>query len=78
MDKFLRNMFKNNTKLKTDLDYVEYFAKRLREDNSLFKQQKMLIESQLKSSSELFKKRFGTGKDFKKNARAYLKKIGLL
>jgi len=44
--------------------YVKYFAEKLREDNSIFKQQKMLIESQLKSSSELFRKRLGTGKDF--------------
>ena len=63
---------------KTDLDYVKLFASKLRKDNSLFEQQKKLIESQLHSSSELFKKRFGTGKNFKKNARAYLKKVGLI
>ncbi|MBW2965833.1 hypothetical protein KY342_01875 [Candidatus Woesearchaeota archaeon] len=63
---------------KTDLDYVKLFASKLREDNSLFEQQKKLIESQMHSSSELFRKRFGTGKDFKKNAREYLKRIGLI
>ncbi len=61
------------TKPETDLDYVELYAKMLREDNSLFKQQKKLIESQLKSSSSLFRKMFGK-KDFKRNAREYLKK----
>ena len=63
---------------KTDLDYVELFANKLKKDNSLFKQQKMLIESQLHSSAELFRKRFGTGKIFKINARKYLKEIGLI
>ena len=63
---------------KTDLDYVKLFASRLREDNSLFKQQKEFIESLLNASHELFRKRFGTGKNFKKNARAYLRKMGLI
>jgi len=63
---------------KTDLDYVKLFASRLREDNSLFKQQKEFIESQLNASHELFRKRFGTGSNFKKNARAYLRKMGLI
>jgi len=62
---------------KTDLDYVEFYAAKLREDSSLFKQQKMLIESQLRSSSDLFKKKFGLN-DFEKQARIYLKKIGLI
>ncbi len=38
----------------TNLDYVEIYAQKLREDNTLFVQQKMLIESQMKSSSSLF------------------------
>jgi len=62
----------------TDMDYVELYAKKLREDNSLFKQQKMLIESQMKSSSQFFRNCFGEGEDFKKNARIYLRKVGLL
>ena len=69
---------KKDSKPKTDLDYVKLFASKLRKDNSLFEQQKKLIESQMHSSSELFKKRFGTGRNFKKNARAYLKKVGLI
>lgn len=58
-------------KLKTDLDYVEFYANKLKLDNSIFKQQKKLIESQLKSSSDIFRKKFG--KNFKINARKYLK-----
>jgi len=63
---------------KTDLDYVEFYANKLKEDSSIFKQQKMLIESQLKSSSSLFRGMFGTGKMFKVRAREYLKKVGLI
>jgi hypothetical protein len=63
---------------KTDMDYVELFAKRLKEDNSLFEQQRMIIESQMKASAELFRNAFGTGEEFKRNARKYLKGIGLI
>ena len=63
---------------KDDLDYVELYANKLKSDNSLFKQQKRLIESQLHSSSEIFKNRFGSGKRFKINARAYLRKLDLI
>jgi len=59
-----------------DLEYVEFYAEKLKEDGSLFRQQKILIESQLKSSQSLFKNMFG--EDFKTNARKYLKAIGLL
>ncbi len=61
---------------KTDLDYVRLFAAKIKEDNSFFEQQKKLIESQLHSSSDLFKNKFGS--DFKKNAREYLRNIGLI
>ena len=40
----------------TKLDYVEMYANKLKEDNRLFAQQKMLIESQLKGSASLFGK----------------------
>lgn len=63
---------------KTDLDYIEIYANKLKKDNSLFKQQKKLIESQMHSSSAIFKKMFGTGKDFRINARKYLRKVGLI
>ena len=61
---------------KTDMDYTEFYANKLKKDNSIFKQQKVLIESQLKGSSALFKKMFGT--HFKDNAREYLRKRGLI
>lgn len=63
---------------RTDLDYIELYANKLKKDNSLFKQQKMLIESQLHSSSDLFKKMFGAQNNFKINARKHLKSIGLI
>ncbi|MBS3158833.1 hypothetical protein J4206_06110 [Candidatus Woesearchaeota archaeon] len=69
---------KNKTIPKTDMDYVELYANKLKEDNSLFKQQKMLIESQLHASSSLFSKMFGRGKKFKVNARKYLKEVGII
>ncbi len=60
-----------------NLDYVELYAEKLKKDSGQFNQQKKLIESQLRSSSSLFKKMFA-GKDFKLKAREYLKNIGLL
>ena len=60
-----------------DLDYVEFYAKKLKEDSTIFKQQKILIESQLKASSQLFKNMFGE-KNFKQNARKYLREVGLI
>jgi len=61
----------------TDLDYIEFYADKLKNNNSLFKQQKILIESQLHGSSDLFRKMFGI-KNFKINARKHLKGIGLI
>ena len=61
----------------SDIDYVELYANKLKYDNSLFKQQKMLIESQLRASSSIFRNMFA-GDNFKEKARAYLKSIGLL
>jgi len=61
-----------------DIDYVEIYAKAIKNNPKYFEQQKVLIESQLKSSKELFKKRFGAGKKFEFNARKYLKNIGKL
>ena len=62
--------------LKNDLDYVVLYAEKLKKDSSLFVQQKRLIESQLKGSSDLTKKRFGN--NFKENVRKYLKAVGLI
>ena len=61
----------------TDLDYVELYANKLKNDNSVFSQQKKLIESQMRSSSSLFS-RMLSGRDSRKAAREYLKGIGLL
>ncbi len=61
----------------SNLDYVEFYAKMLREDNRLFAQQKILIDSQIKASQSFFRNAF-SGKDFKKEARKYLKGIVLL
>jgi hypothetical protein len=63
--------------MKQEIDYVTLYAEKLLYDPSLFKQQKMLIESQMKASASLFR-HFGTGEEFKKNAREYLRGIGLL
>jgi hypothetical protein len=61
---------------KQDSDYIEIYAKALKKNPKYFKQQKMLIESQLKISREIFRKRFKTGKKFEINARKYLKNTG--
>ncbi len=60
-----------------NLDYVKVYSKKMRLDKSLFDQQKRLIEDQLKSSSSLFREMF-KNKDFKLNARKYLKSVGLI
>lgn len=61
----------------TDMDYITLYAKALKKDNSLFNQQKKLIYSQMKISREIFAKRFGK-KNFKENARKYLRGVGIL
>ena len=61
-----------------DLDYVEFYAKNLKKNKKFFLQQKKLINSQFRGSKILFKKRFGTGEEFKINARKYLRDIGLI
>jgi hypothetical protein len=58
------------------IDYVTLYAEKLKKDNSIFKQQKMLIESQMQSSKEIFQNMFGS--NFKANARKYLKDIGMI
>lgn len=63
--------------LRGDLDYVALYAKALKRDSSVFKQQKMLIESQMNGSAKLFRNMF-SAEDFKKGARNYLKQIKIL
>lgn len=58
---------------KTDMDYVELYANELKSNNERFKEQKRFIEAQLKASSDLFKNMFSE-KNFKKEAREYLRK----
>ena len=65
-------------KPKKNMDYVRIYAKALKENPRYFKQQRILINSQLKSSKALFRKIFGTGENFKFKARKYLKNIGKL
>ena len=65
-------------KPKTNLDYVELYAEEMKKNNSFFKQQKILIESQLRASKEIFRKKFGKDKEFEKNARICLKELGAI
>ncbi len=62
---------------KADRDYVIFYAENLRADNSLFRQQKRLIDSQLRSSKSFFSNLLGT-KNFNEKAREYLKNRKLL
>ena len=62
---------------KTNLDYIEIYTENLKENSEFFKQQKMIIDSQIKSSRSFFNNLF-KGKDFKTEARKYLKERGLL
>jgi len=59
-----------------DVDYVELYARKLKQDNSFFKQQKKFIESQIKASHSLFERMFKG--NFKLNARKYLRERGLI
>lgn len=61
---------------KTDLDYVELYAKELKNNPELFEQQRKFIEAQIKASKELFLNKFGN--NFNEEARKYLKEIGLI
>jgi len=73
----MRQELKSQKPLK-DLDYVVLYANKLKKDNSIFKQHKLLIESQLSTSKSLFRNMFGKGANFKTQAREYLRKIGLI
>lgn len=66
----------NHLKIMNDSDYIILYAEKLKSNNDLFKQQKMLIESQMNASSSLFRNSFG--KEFKIEARKYLKSVGLI
>ncbi len=59
------------------INYVELYAKSMKEDNKIFEQHQRLINSQIRSSILLFKETF-KDKDFKEEARKYLKNVGLI
>ncbi|MFH1649203.1 MAG: hypothetical protein ABIA93_01505 [Candidatus Woesearchaeota archaeon] len=59
---------------KTREDYVEYYSEILARDNKGFAQHRMIINSQIKSSREVFSNKFN-GKDFKEQARRYLREL---
>ncbi|MEK6871575.1 MAG: hypothetical protein AABX16_01595 [Nanoarchaeota archaeon] len=61
----------------TNLQYVIYYAEKLKDNSQFFKQQKMLIESQMRASHSFFLNVFGK-KNFKEKARKYLKERGLI
>lgn len=62
------------------MNFVRYWAEYVRthDDEDWSKQQKVIIDSQLESSKNVFKKMFGTGTDFKINVRKYLGRMGLI
>lgn len=63
-------------KPKTDIDYVIMYSELLKENSDLFEQQRIFLNAQIDSSKVLFSN-FGR-KKFKKKAREYLKKRGIL
>ena len=63
------------------MDYVVFYAEMMQRDNRYFKQQKMLIDSQIQASRSLYMnmfKKHGTADDFKKSARDYLRQLGII
>lgn len=60
----------------SDMDYVIFYSTQLKNNASLFKQYKVFIESQIHASQQIFSS--FKEKDFKSNARKYLKKRGIL
>lgn len=67
----------NNRKIMTDLDYVEYYAEKLKQDNKFFVQHKLLIDSQILASRSIFRNKF-KGQDFKTEARKYLRELKII
>jgi hypothetical protein len=62
---------------KTDEDYIILYAEKLKKNPEIFHQQKVLIDSQITSSQSFFHN-FFKGKDFKTEARKYLKGRGII
>jgi hypothetical protein len=63
-------------RFKKDIDFVVYYAEKLKEDNKFFQQQKVFLESQIKASKSIFSA--WQGRDFKKRARKYLAGRGII
>ena len=63
-------------RLNKNIDYVEFYENKLKNNSDIFKQQKKLIDSQIISSKKIFKQKFAG--DFEKNARLYLKEVGVI
>lgn len=68
---------KHASKTGNEIDYVEFYANAMKKDSRVFEQQKKLLESQMTSSTSLFRNMFGT-KDFERHARLYLVRTGVL
>lgn len=60
----------------TRMDHVEKYSEQLAADNTGFEQHKKIINSQLQASKELFSHKFG--KNFKQEARKYLRETRLI
>jgi|WetSurMetagenome_2_1015567.scaffolds.fasta_scaffold430673_2 hypothetical protein len=61
----------------TDEDYILLYAEEMKKNPKIFHQQKVLIDSQIISSQSFFQNLF-KGKDFKTEARKYLKARGII
>jgi len=76
----MRKLKPGKTNKEDRMNFVRYWAEYVRthDDEDWSKQQKVLIDSQLENSKNVFKSMFGTGEDFKVNARKYLGQMGLI
>ncbi|MEN7982679.1 MAG: hypothetical protein ABFQ65_04500 [Nanoarchaeota archaeon] len=64
-------------KILTDLDYVEIYSEKLKNNFFIFEQQKKLINSQIQGSLSIMRNMFGKY-NFKLEARKYLREVGIL
>lgn len=75
----MKKLKPGKTNEKDRMNFVRYWAEYVRthDDEDWSKQQKVLIDSQLENSKNVFRNMFGTGKGFKINARKYLEQMGV-
>ena len=58
---------------------IESIVSALKHDPQLFfRYHKIFIDNYYKPANEYFRKKFGTGEEFKENAKKYLKERGLI